>query len=157
MAAGDFITYDGMWKNTLQGLLPFSTGAGEFGCWILLTTAYTPDQGAHETYANVSANELSTATDYDRVLANTVTISTAITASRITVDMADVDFGASVTISAKYAALVYSGSNGINPASSDLLVGYVDLNVGGDAIASAAGPFNVNLNASGLFDVGQST
>ena len=156
MAAGDFITYDDWHKNQWTDGIALSTAGGEFGCWILTTTDFTPAQATHDTFSDVT-NELSTATDYDRVLINTMTISTAITANRVTLDCADVDFGASVTLSAKYMILVNSGANGVNPAAGDYLVGYVDLNSGGDALSSVSGPFQVTINASGLFDVRQST
>ena len=156
MAAADFVTYEAVWRDILSGVYSWSTAAAEVGCWCLVSTAYTPDRN-HEIFSDISANEVSTGGDYERVQMNTLTVSTAITGGRVTVDCADVSFGASVTISAKYMVGVASLTNGLNPASSDLLIGYVDLNSVGDAIASAAGPFDVTINASGLFDVNQST
>ena len=156
MAAADFITYDAMWKNALAGNAVFSTASSEFGCWVLLTSDYTPDKNVHATSTNLT-NELSTATDYERQLVQGLTVTTGSTQHVVTVDCADVAFGDPITITAKYMVMVNSQSAGINPIGTDPLIGYIDLNSGGNGVTATNGSFDVTINAGGLFDVRQST
>ena len=54
------------------------------------------------------------------------------------------------TITAKYAVVVHTAAVGA-PVSTDLLCGYVDLNVGGGSVSSTNASFTVTPNAVGLF------
>jgi hypothetical protein len=143
MAAGSVVFYntgikaaivDGDWSVDAKALA-------------LATSGYTPAL-THSTWADVSANEVAGGGDYSpKVLANpTDNHSGGVT----TLDADDVSFGASVTITAKYAVCVLGDTT---LAGTDELVFYVDLNSGGGSVSSSSGPFDVNWNASGIATV----
>lgn len=119
-----------------SGLLALVNGSKDFAAdaayAVLLTGAYTPDL-AHDTYSDISGNECAD-TDYDPVaLANK-----AVTAvgNDVLLNCDDINFGASVTISAQYLALVWGTA--ASPQAADALIGYVDF---GSVISSLNSQF----------------
>ena len=110
----------------------------------LVTSSYTPDQDAHDYWADVSANEAS-GTGYT---AGGATLgSTTFTyddgSNKWTFDGADVSWSSS-TITARYA-VIYDDT-----ATSKNLIAYVDF---GTDQSSSAGTFTVSWNASGIFTI----
>lgn len=139
MAAGAFTLYN-EGKEDLFTL--DSDGASYY--WALLLAAYTP-AATHTTWSDVSANECA---DGDYAKQNAASVSIVQTGGTVTFDIGDVDFGNTVTITAKYLVLVrgtVAGSSG-----TDRLVGYCDLNNGGGSVSSTSGNFDITINASGI-------
>jgi hypothetical protein len=116
---------------------------------VLVTATHTPDQDAHDTWSDVSANEVAAGGGYDthgKALTQTVARTNKVT----TFDVDDQSWAAS-TITAKYAVIVKDADNNGALAAGDLLVAYCDLDTGGGSLSSSAGAFSVTINASGVF------
>lgn len=143
MAAGNFTLYNNA-KLLLNngGLNMASDGIAA----VLLGSGYTPS-AAHSTFADISAQEISDA-DYAQKAVTGQTVTGA--GGTVTADCADISFGASVTITAKYLALVKGTAGSL--VSTDKLVGYCDLNSSGGTVSSTSGAFSVNT-PSGLYTV----
>lgn len=110
----------------------------------LLSSAYTPNQDAHDYYDDVSANEI-TGTGYTAggatLAGKTVTYDSA--NNVIVLDANDVVWSAS-TITARYA-VVYDDSGAT--AAQKVLIGYVDF---GSDQSSTNGNFTVTWDATGI-------
>ena len=140
MAAGAFQIYHEFKRLVGDKIIDLDTDVFKMG---LLLSSYTPALDAHTVLADVTANE-SADTDYVRQTLGTVTWDE--TNGIITWDAADVSFGTSVDISAKYA-FIYDDTPG---APVDPLVCYSDLDTGGGSVSSTNGSFQVTINASGI-------
>lgn len=148
MAAGNFTMYDSAMLEIADGSQDWITD--NHYC-VLLVSGYTPNGATHTTFADISANEV-TDTDYTAqdMIGEAVDEPSAGT---IRLDATDVSFGASVTITAKYAAVVVgtvAGKTGTDP-----LVGYVDLDTGGGSVSSTNGAFDIQWNTNGLVQITQ--
>jgi hypothetical protein len=113
----------------------------------LLTSAYTPNQTAHDYYDDVVANEV-TGTGYtaggQTLASKTVTQDTA---NRVTIlDAADVTW-ASSTITARYA-VIYDDTPSTNATKP--LLGYVDF---GSDQSSSNGNFTLTWDATGIIRI----
>lgn len=145
MAAGNFTLYSNAKLLAFQAGLNLSTASANlFG--VLVVTAYTP-AATHSTYADISANE-ATGTAYTAGGQALTSVSLTQTSGTVTFTSASATWSAS-TITARYFVIVRRASAG-TAASTDPLVGYVDL-TGGGSLSSTAGSFTVNPNASGWF------
>lgn len=143
MAAGAFVMTD-EGKEDLLNL--DSDGASYY--WVLILAAHTPNTATDITYSNISTNVCA---DGDYAAQDATGVSIANSGGTTTFDIGDVDFGNTVTITAKYLYLVrgtVAGSSG-----TDRLVGYVDLNSGGGSVSSTNGNFDITINASGIVTV----
>lgn len=142
MSAGAFTFYNSAKKDILDGTtdLDNDTIIG-----ILVTDGYTPS-ATHSTYADVSSSEC---TDGDYTPQELTTKAFSEASGTVTYDGDDLVYGTSVTITAKYMMLVRRA--GASLASTDLLVGYVDLDTGGGAVGSIASDFAVKFHADGVF------
>lgn len=117
---------------------------------VLTTELHTPSNVTDTTLGSLT-NECLDA-DYAR-LDLTGVLATE-TAGIVTVDANDIDFGAAVTISAKYCYIVQGTVLGSAPA--DLVLCWVDLSAeDANPVSSVAGPFSILLNALGLFQLSQ--
>lgn len=141
MAAGNFTVYTSAKLQFMNGNQDWDTDAHY--C-MLLTSSYTPAL-THSTRADLDANEV---TDTDYVKQDMAGESVTDNVGTIQMDASDVSFGASVTITARYAAVVVGTVAGT--ATGDALVGYVELDTAGD-VSSSNGSFDIIWNASGLF------
>lgn len=144
MAAGTFTLYDTGKLYILNGDVDLNddTIVG-----VLVKDGYTPAT-THSTFADISAQECDSA-DYTASFAEGYSITgRALSNSSGTIkfDSDILNFGASVTITAKY--LVIMKRAGASLVSGDLLVGYMDLNDGGGSVSSVSGAFTVDANAS---------
>jgi hypothetical protein len=113
----------------------------------LLTSAYTPNQTAHDYYDDVVANEV-TGTGYtaggQTLASKTVTQDTA---NKVTIlDAADVTW-ASSTITARYA-VIYDDTPSTNATKP--LLGYVDF---GSDQSSSNGNFTLTWDATGIIRI----
>ena len=128
-------------RNTLD------LDAGQYRM-VLLTSAYTPNQNTHSTFADISAAQV-TGTGYT---ANGKLITQAVSRSSLvtTFDCDDQSWTSS-TITAKYAAIVRDVNSDGTIASTDDLLCYCDLETGGGSLSTTAAAFTVTINASGVF------
>lgn len=113
--------------------------------WILVTASHTPNTATDITYSNVSANECA---DGDYAAQDATGETCSQTTGTVTVDVGDVDFGNTVTITAKYLYLLRGTA--VGKTGTDRIVGYVDLNNGGGSVSSTSGNFDIAINASGI-------
>jgi hypothetical protein len=110
----------------------------------LLSSAYTPNQGTHAFFSDVSASEV-TGTGYTAGGATLATkTSTLDTTNKVVVLDADDVTWASSTITARYA-VIYDASGG--SAATNALIGYVDLI---SDQASNNGNFVIQWDATGI-------
>lgn len=143
MAAGNFVMTD----EGKEDLLNLDSDAATY-YWVLITASHTPNTATDITFSNISANECA---DGDYVAQNATAVSIANSGGTTTFDIGDVDFGNTVTITAKYLYLVRGTVAG--KTGTDRLVGYVDLNSGGGSVSSTNGNFDITINASGIVTV----
>jgi hypothetical protein len=115
---------------------------------VLLDAAYIP-LASHSTYADISANVV-TDVDYSPEVMSGETVSTA--AGITTCDANDVSFGAAVTITAKYLAIVVGTAS--PTAGGDRLVGWMDLATGTGSVSSSGTNFLISWSVNGVFRVG---
>lgn len=120
---------------------------------VLVDNAHTPAVETDSLYSNISANECADA-DYTASFAEghvVAGLAWSDTGSRtFKLDATDLDFGNTVTISARYVYLVKRA--GATLVAGDLIVGLVDLNDGGSTNVSATnGNFDLAWSAAGLY------
>lgn len=144
MAAGAFVVVDKAIEKIHNGTFDLDTDTW-YG--VLITSSHTPNNSTDDLYSDISANEVSGGgyTRQDEVL------SVSEAAGTTTVDATDLDFGNTVTITAKYCYIL-KGAEGA-PVAGDDILGYVDLDTGGGSVSSNNGDFDITWNASGLFTV----
>ena len=138
MASGLYgVTFLNALKNDLALDLDDTT-ADRFKI-MLVTSAYTPDFGAHDFKADVTNEVVGTGYTAGGESLTSVTLTQA--AGVITFDAADVTWTSS-TITAR-AAVIYDDS-----LASDPLICYIDF---GSDQSSSSGDFVISFNASGIF------
>jgi hypothetical protein len=136
MAVGTFTYYASFLNYLANGDVDLDTD--EF-IGVLLASTYTPDRTGHSLLTDISAFELAGG-DYARE--TLVSVTKTLTSVSLKWSTATADFGNPVTITAKYFAIFN------NTHASKILVGYLDLNVGGPAVSSTTGPFSVAPDAT---------
>ena len=109
----------------------------------LCTSAYTPDQNAHNYYDDIT-NELATAGGYTAGGAALGTPTQSTTLKVTTLNAADVAW-TSATFTARYA-IIYDSTPAT--AATKPLIGYVDF---GADVSPVAGTLTITWNASGIF------
>ena len=115
----------------------------------LVTSSWTPDQSADDTWSDLSANEVANGNGYathGKVLTQGVSRSGLV----VTFDGDDQSWTSS-TITAKYAVLVRDANADGSLAGTDLVIAYCDLNSGGGSVSTTAGTLSLAMNASGMF------
>lgn len=146
MAAGNFTVY-GLAKLAVeQGSINLTTGSTNLFA-VLVTSTYTP-ASTDSTYANISANEAA-GTGYTAGGQLLTSVSLTQAAGVVTFTSAAASWPTS-TITARYLVIVRRVAAG-TAASTDPIVGYVDLTGSGTGLSSTAGTFSVTPNASGWF------
>jgi len=114
----------------------------------LLDASYSPS-AAHSTWNDAVARHV-TGTNYAPVELTGKT--SVLAAGKILWDCADIEFGTNVTVTAKYAVILKRAGGAL--ATSDQLIGYVDLNTtSGGATASSTNSIFTVGTANGIFDV----
>lgn len=144
MAASNFLVYGAALASIGTGGIDLDTDTFVMA---LLTSAYTPAQSTHSTWADVSAAEVAAGNGYTsggKVLSTTTTRSGLV----VTFDAGDQAWDNS-TITAKYAVIVKRA--GASLVSTDKLVAYSDLSSGGGSLSSSAAAFSIAFNAAGIF------
>ena len=148
MAVGNFTLYNTGKEALLTDNANQITWASDTIVAVLLGAGYTP-AATHTQWSDVSAQHV-TGTNYAPVaLANKTSTRSSGT---ILWDCDDINFGANVTVTAKYIAIVKRVGGSLT--GTDQLIGYCDLdNASGSAtVSSTNSTFQVNTT-SGLFDI----
>ena len=148
MPAGTFTVYGAAIEGIAKGNIDLD---GSTFVAVLVGAGYTPANDTHSTWADVSANELSTGNGYTAggVALSSVTVNRS--GATVTFDAADISWTSS-TLTAKYVVVVRRA--GASLASGDLLLGYAELETGGaGTVSTTNGTLAVNWNASGLFTI----
>jgi hypothetical protein len=149
MAAGSFTVYSNAALNISEGKMNLSS---DTFVMVLVGSGYTPAPNTDSTWANVSANEITTGSGYTQggvVLAGlSDTLSTATVTWTCTAPSWS-NFSATF----KYAVIVRRA--GASLASTDLLVCYCDCNTtsGTSTVTGGGGTLTITPNASGIFTV----
>lgn len=145
MAAGSF-----HWMT--KGLLAIATGLIDLDTddirAMLVTASHTPSQDSDQYVSDIVANECADSGYARQTLAS---LAVAISSNEVRWDFADVDFGNSVSLTAKYLyVLKYNASD-----SSARLIGFVDLNTSGTGASATStnGNFDIQINASGALKI----
>jgi hypothetical protein len=148
MAVGNFTFYDTGKEALLTDNANQIAWATDSIYAVLVGAAYTP-AATHSTWADVSANHVS-GTNYAPVaLANKTS---ARSGGTLLWDCDDIDFGANVTVTAKYVVILKRDGGAL--AGTDKLIGYGDLdNTSGTATVSSTNSVFKVGTGGGLFDV----
>ncbi len=148
MAVGAFTLVNSGLLGHLDGSID---PAGSTFYAVLTTDASgAPNLATDIQYSNISAGEPADV-DYDQVA---VPLSvTEAAAGVVEVDQtAEADFGAAVTISARYYWVLQGTA--ATPQTTDRILGFMDLNDGGTGdVSSVASDFKVRANDNGLYRV----
>lgn len=148
MAAGNWRLFGNALEQILKGGIDVDTDTFRM---VLVTSSYTPDQSLHDTWSDISANEVAAGGGYSthgKLLTVTVTRSGLV----VTIDCDDQAWTGS-TITAKYAVIVRDADANGALAAGDLVVAFVDLDTGGGSISTTSGTFTVTINASGVYAI----
>lgn len=144
MAEQPFKVYTLAQKNIETGV--FNLTSDTIVC-TLHTNTYTPNNNTHETWADVSATELSTGSGYT---AGGVTVTTkTLTAGTATVAF-DCDDISWASFSGTFRYAVFTRRAGGSLVSGDKLLGYYDLTGSGNT-TGGGGTLTITINASGVF------
>jgi hypothetical protein len=148
MAMGQAIAYNAGIKHLLESATPdWDDATGNFA-FALLDKSYVPDV-AHATWGDVSVHETASSS-YAPIAVGSRTI--VASGGNVYLDSADANFGADVTISARYLVCVQSDPVALQ--GTDKLIFYVDLNSGGAGnVSSSASTFNAQAPADGWLQV----
>lgn len=148
MTVSAFFTHDAGYQAQIAGVEDFL--AGDVVA-VLVDAAQTPNRATENTYADISANESADA-DYTAQLLAGKAISVEGTAVRVT--CSKITFTADGSVSGQYVYLVYRA--GATLASTDRILGHVDLQTEGGNVSSTNAEFSYTPNASGLFEIQRS-
>ena len=146
MAAGPLLVYNKALNGLLDGSLPSLTTSPLSA--VLLSPSHSVDLGAHETLADITADEITNA-DYARV---------EVTGERVEYDASgpcfhsdSINFGDPVTLGpARYVVLVCGAPGGLEADSP--LLGIADLTSGG-AVEAQRSKFMVSPPTEGWFSL----
>lgn len=143
MAAGAFDAYENGLLKIAEQSVNFSSDTIKAA---LLTSGYTPNIVAHDFFDDVSASECADG-DYAQITLASKTL--GIVSGKLRFDCANLDFGNSVTITAKYL-VIYKDTG--TPATSPLLF-IVDLNTAGGSASSVSSDFDLAIAATGIYEI----
>src|SRR5574343_619400 len=137
-----FDTANRQWNDAATGNIMFC----------LVTNGYTPS-ATHTTTANLGANLISSGDGAARIAATGLTIDNTTTPGTTYYDSADVTWGSSVTITAKYLVCVQPVTANTFDSSTSKLLFYVDLDTTSSSasVSASATPFTVIAPANGWF------
>lgn len=136
------VIYNGFKKNIMNGNLDLDTNT--FKC-MLVTSAYTPDQDAHEFRSSVTNEVTGTGYTAGGVTLSSLSVTQDNTNNRGEWDFADPVWSSS-TITAR-GAVVYKSTGS---AATDILIAYIDF---GSDKTSTAGEFRLTIDAEGFLAI----
>ena len=143
MAVGSFTLYNSAKKSIIDGTIDLDNDTVTA---VLLTTDHVP-AATDSTYADLD-NECADSDYAAQTLANPVFTESAGT---VKYDADDVSYGTTVSIAARYIVLVKQAGGSL--ASTDKLIGYMDLDDTGYNVRSTNSNFIVRWNTDGLFQL----
>jgi len=132
--------YKAGFLRLVNGTKTFATD----GYYAILVDGYVFSD-AHDAYSDISATELSTAGDYDRVALGSKTV--AYSTDKVRYDCANISFGDPVSIGPADGIVILEGT-AATPGASDVPVFYQDLN----DLQSTDAVFSVNT-PNGLYEI----
>lgn len=151
MAMGAMNLYDAALEAIFEGGVGSLESVGIAAT--LLGSGHTVDLDTHDTWSDVSGDELSTAGDYDSVALTTKAV--AQITDGISFDSDNIAFGDPVTIEdAKYLVLVIGTAGSLS--GTDKLLGIADLRSEGGTVGAVGSEFTVQAPAGGWFTVTRS-
>jgi len=133
-----FATANRQWDDSTAGNIMFC----------LCTSSYTP-VATHTTTTDLAGTI--TSGDGAPIAATGLAIDNTTTAGTTYYDSADANFGATVTITAKYLIAVQPVSANTFSATTSKLLWYINLDTGGGSIASVASDFVIIAPTNGWF------
>ncbi len=150
MTVSAFKFTDPGWLAVLKGDIDME---GDTIVAVLIDNAHTPNLETDNLWSDISGDECADA-DYTGSFPEGHTVASLAwtdTGTRtFKLDGANLDFGDTVDISARYVYLVRRA--GASLVSGDLIAGLVDLNDGGAAnVSSTNGNFDLDWHTNGLF------
>lgn len=110
---------------------------------VLVTSAYTPNQNTHSTWADASANEVANGNGY-ATHGKLLTCTIARTNLVVTWDSDDQSWTAA-SFSCKYALIVKDADANGALASTDAIIAYCDLETGGGSVTVTSGTLALTL------------
>lgn len=137
-----FDTANRQWNDAATGNIMFC----------LVTNGYTP-AATDATTASLGANLISSGDGAARIAAAGLTVDNTTTPGTTYYDSADVTWGTSVTITAKYLVCVQPVMANTFDAATSRLLFYVDLDTtsSSSSVSATAAPFTVVAPANGWF------
>jgi len=152
MAAGNWVVFGHALEQLLESNLDLDSSTFRM---VLVTSSYTPNQGTHDAWDDISANEVAAGGGYS-THGKLLTVTSTRATNVITFDCDDQSWISS-TITAKYAVIVKDADANGSLAATDIPLCYVNLDTGGGSLSSSSGTFSVTINASGVFTVTAAT
>ncbi len=148
MAAGAWTLY----SNAVLGMTKgsFNLSADTY-VLLLVTNSYTPAPNTDTTYANVSANELTTTGGYTVGGVVLASETDTLTAGVVTFTSANPSWASFTAGPFRYGVICRRGGGSL--ISGDLLLCYSDLG-GGSSITGTNTTLTVSMSGSGIFTVG---
>ncbi len=143
MATGPFKAYEKGLKHMVDNDVDFAADTIQA---MLLLTAHTVDLVNDEFVSDVVADECA---DGDYARQTLASKAVTIVSGKLRFDCGDIDFGNSVTISARH--LVFFKNTGADGTSQLLFI--ADLNTGGGNLSSTNDDFDITINANGIYEL----
>ena len=143
MAVGPFLSHDTGYASLL--------GSGDWASYayyaVLATNSETPDRDTQVDYADILAE----CADGDYAPVALASKAVAENSNKVSFDCAKINFGATVSISARYLYILQGAA--ASPVSTDEIVGHIDLD-GASNISSVNAEFSFDpATTNGLFEV----
>ena len=147
MAAGAFIPYSNAALGISKGSFNLSTDTYVL---TLINNSYVPAVATDSTWANVSADELTTAGGYTAGGVALTSVTDTLSTNTVTFTCANPSWATFSAGPFRYGVIVRRAGGSL--VSGDLLLCYSDLG-GGSTITGTGGTFTVTINASGIFQI----
>lgn len=143
-----FLTHEQGYRDLIAGFEDFLDGDVVA---VLVDAAQTPNRATETTYADISANECDDV-DYSPQVLTDKAITVEDTNVRVT--CGKITFTAEGDVTGEYVYLVFR--DGAELASTDRILGHIDLTEGDGNISSTNAEFSYTPSASGLFELPRS-
>lgn len=151
MAANDWAVYGPANEAINDGTIDLDDDSFRM---VLVTSSYTPDQTADDTWSDISTNEVANGNGY-ATHGKAITQSTSRTNLVYTFDCDDQTWTSS-TITAAYAVIVRDADDNGALAAGDLVLAYCELEDGG-TVSTTSADLAVTISTSGVFSVTAAT
>lgn len=146
MTVSSFARYARAKANIDKGLMALDTD--NFSV-VLLTSSHTPDLASHETYADISGNEVASGGGYTTGGEDVGAMIDSLVGTAVQWTPSADAVWTGATFVCKYAVVVHRAGGSL--VSGDLLLGYCDLNEGAGSISLVSSPLTLTWAGTGLF------